>query len=78
MSTGVDKEISVELNNGMVLSNDLTLKECKLKCKLFSAVNTYEYPLHYTMYSMNNRKSTWRTLNEICCSKCFCRSKPLQ
>ena len=52
----IGKEISVELNNGMVLSNDVTLMERKLKCKLFSAVNTYEYPLHYTLYSMNKQK----------------------
>ena len=36
----IGKEISVELNNGMVLSNDVTLMEHKLKFKLFSAVDT--------------------------------------
>ena len=36
----VGKEISVSVNNAMVLSNDLTLTGTKLNCLLFSIVNT--------------------------------------
>ena len=41
--TIVGKEISVEVNNAVVLSNDLTLMERKLKLLLFSIVNMYTF-----------------------------------
>ena len=58
--TVVSEEISVQVNNVIVLSNDVTLTERKLKCKLFSTVSTYVFPLHYTISSMYEEKEVNR------------------
>ena len=41
----IGQELSIEINNAMVLSNDLTLTEHQLKCLVFSIVNYVYSPL---------------------------------